>query len=125
MLRKCIIALALGLLLAAPASARMYGDGTMLVSPQVFVLDYQGTTLSIHTEVPYSEVISSSIVLRGANGVSIRPSYTKSDLRGNLVAKFLATDMMKIVEVPRTDLILTGTFIDNGAFSLYATITVK
>jgi len=32
---------------------------------------------------------------------------------------------MKIVELPRTDLTLTGTFTDSGTFSLYATITVK
>ena len=125
MLRKCIITLALGLLLAAPATAREYFGGTMLVSPQVFVLDYQGSTLSIHTEVPYGDVVGSSVVLRGANGVSITPLNIGRDSRGNLVAKFLATDMMKIVEIPRTDLTLTGTFIDNGTFSLHATITVK
>ncbi len=125
MLRKSIIVLALGLLLAAPATARMYFDGTMLVSPQVFVLDHQGSEVSIHTEVPYSGIIRSSVVLRGANGVTITPKYLASDLRGNLVAKFTSDDMRKIVETPRTDLMLTGTYSDNGTISLHATITVK
>ena len=125
MLRKCIIVLALGLLLAAPATAREYFGGTMLVSPQVFVLDHMGSTVSIHTEVPCSSVIRSSIVLHGANGLTITPLYITSDSRGNLVAKFTSQDMLTIVEIPRTDLTLTGTFVDNGTLSLNATITVK
>ena len=125
MLRKSIIVLALGLLLAAPATARQYFDGTMLVSPNVFILDYQGSTLTIHTEVRCSDVVRSSVVLRGANGAAITPMYVTSDLRGNLVAKFSADAMLKIVEIPRTDLTLTGSFMDGGTFSLYATITVK
>jgi len=125
MLRKCTILLALGLLLAAPASAREYFDGTMLVSPQVFVLDYQGSTLSIHTEVPYSEIITYTIVLHGANGATITPLFTSRDSRGNLDAKFTSEDIRKIIEVPFTELTLTGDFIDNGSFSLRGTIRVQ
>ncbi len=125
MLRKCTILLALGLLLAAPVSAREYFDGTMLVSPQVFVLDYQGSVLSIHTEVPYNEIISSTIVLHGANGATIRPLYTSTDSRGNLVAKFTSEDVRKIIEVPLTELTLTGYFTDNESFSLRGTIRVQ
>lgn len=125
MLRKCIIVLALALLLAAPATARSYFGGTMLVSPQVYVIDYMGSTVSIHTEVACSNVVRSSVVLHGVNGLTIRPQYIASDSRGNLVAKFSSQDMMRIVEIPRTALTLTGTFVDNGTFSLYSTITVK
>ena len=125
MLRKCTIMLALGLLLAAPVSAREYFDGTMLVSPQVFVLDYQGSVLSIHTEVPYNEIVRSTIVLEGANGMTITPSYTTVDSRGNLVVRFTSDDVTRIVEVPTTGLTLTGYFIDNGSFTLRATIRVQ
>ena len=125
MLRKSIIVLALGLLLAAPATARQYFDGTMLVSPNVYVIDFQGTRLSIHTEVPFSEIVRSSIVLHGVNGATITPVAVFSDLRGNLVAKFSAEAMLKIVEIPRTDLTLTGLYTEGGDFALHATITVK
>ena len=125
MLRKCIIMLALGLLLAAPATAREYFDGSMLVSPTVFVLDYQGSTVSIHTEIQCSDVARASLVLRGANGVSITPSYTMSDMRGNLVVKFNTDDFRKIVEKPRTDLTLMGAYVDFGTFFLNATIRVR
>ena len=125
MLRKSIIVLVLGLLLAAPATARQYFDGTMLVSPQVIVLDYQGLTVSIHTEVPYSDIVRSSVVLYGENGASITPLYTRSDLRGNLVAKFAFEDIKKIIAVPSTQLTLNGVFVENGTFSLHATIRVR
>ncbi len=125
MLRKCIIVLALGLLLAAPATAREYFDGTMLVSPTVFVLDYEGSTVSIHTEVMFSEVARATLVLRGANGVTITPSSVTSDMRGNLVVKFNTDDFRKIVEKPRTDLTLMGAYVDFGTFFLNATIRVR
>lgn len=125
MLRKCIIMLALGLILAAPATAREYFDGTMLVSPTVFVLDYQGSTVSIHTEVQCSDVARATLVLRGANGVTITPLYVSSDMRGNLVAKFSTDDFRKIVEKPRTDLTLMGAYVDFGTFFLNATIRVR
>jgi hypothetical protein len=125
MLRKSIIVLALGLLLTAPATARQYFDGTMLVSPQLIALDYVGTSISIHTEVTCSDVVRSSVVLYGLNGASIRPTSIFSDSRGNLVAKFSSEDVRKIVEVPRTELTLTGTFNDGGLFSLRATVRVQ
>jgi len=124
MLRKCIIVLALGLLLAAPASARKYkGDDTMLVSPFVFVMDYQGSALTIHTEVPFSEVDRATLELH-CDG-TITPVYVKSDLRGNLVAKFAADDVRTIVAPPRADLSLTGLYRDGGSFTLTASIRVK
>ena len=125
MLRKCIIALALGLLLAAPASARMYGDGTMLVSPNTFILDHIGLTVSIHTEVKVSSVLRSSVVLHGVNGASITPLYITSDSRGNLVAKFASDDIKRIVEVPRTELSLSGFFNSGETFTLEASIAVR
>ena len=125
MLRKCIIVLALGLLLATPATARQYFDGTMLVSPNTFILDHVGLTVSIHTEVQASTVVKSSVVLHGANGATITPLYVSSDLRGNMVAKFTSDDMRMIVEAPATQLTLTGTFVDYGTFSLHATIRVR
>lgn len=125
MLRKSIIVLALGLLLAAPATARQYFDGTMLVSPTSLNLDYMGLTMSIHTEVSCSDVVRSSVVLYGENGMSITPLYVTSDLRGNLVAKFTSEDVKKIVAAPSTQLTLNGILTDGGTFSLHATIRVR
>ncbi len=125
MLRKCIIVLALGLLLAAPATARQYFDGTMLVSPNVFILDHMGLTVSIHTEVKVSSVLRSSVVLHGVNGASITPLYITSDSRGNLVAKFESDDIKRIVEIPRTELSLSGFFNSGETFTLEASIAVR
>jgi hypothetical protein len=124
MLRKCIIVLALGLLLAVPASARNYkGDDTMLVSPYLFVLDYQGASLTIHTEVPYSQVDRTTIELH-CDG-TIAAVFTKSDQRGNLVVKFAADDVRTIVSPPRAELTMTGLYRDGGSFTLTASIRVK
>ena len=124
MLRKCIILLALGMLMAAPATARKYkSDDTMLVSPYVFFMEYQGVALTIHTEVPFSTVDRSSIELH-CNG-TIAPVSLKSDLRGNLVAKFDADDVRTIVAPPRAELSLTGLYTEGGSFTLTASIRVK
>jgi hypothetical protein len=126
MLRKCIILLMLGLLLAAPASARRYkGDDTMLVSPYVLFLDYMGPGLTIHTEVDMSDVDRGSIVMTGAVGDAIEPMFLKSDARGNLVARFEADDIRTIVVSPRTTLTLHGMYRDGEPFTLTATIRVR
>ena len=125
MLRKCIIVLALGLLLAAPASARKYGDNTMLVSPSMFVLDYQGSKLTVHTEINLGDIDRNSLEMSGAVGGLIRPVFVKSGNRGNLVAKFAADDIRTIVEPTTTRLKLTGKYKDGEPFSLYDTIRVK
>ena len=125
MLRKCIIVLVLGLLLAAPASARKYkGDDTMLVSPYVFFTGFRGTSLTIHTEVAMSDVVRESVVLTGAGPEEIEPYLLKRDNRGNLVAKFTADDVRTIVEAPRTVLTLHGTYEDGGTFELTTSIRV-
>ncbi len=126
MLRKCIIVLALGLLLAAPASARKYkGDDTMLISPSMFVLEYHGSRLSIHCEIDLVDIDRNSLQMTGAVGGSIAPVAVFSDSRGNLVAKFLADDIRTIVEAPRTELTLTGQYDDGESFSLHGSIRVK
>jgi hypothetical protein len=126
MLKKCIIVLMLGLLLAAPASARMYKvDDTMLVSPYMLFLDYMGRGLTIHTELDLGDVDRDSVVLTGAGEAEIEPVLIKRDARGNLVAKFAADDVATIVEVPRTTLSLHGFYKDGEAFTLTATIRVR
>jgi len=126
MLRKCIIVLVLGLLIAAPASSRKYKDeDTMLVSPAMFVLEYSGTRLSIHTEVPALDVDRTILELYGVGDIPITPVYVKRDNRGNLVVKFAADDVRTIVAPPRTELTLTGLYEDGGSFSLTATIRVR
>lgn len=125
MLRKCIIVLVLGLLLAAPASARKYkGDDTMLVSPYVFVTGFRGISLTIHTEIDMDGVVRDSVVMTGVGDEVIEPTLLKSDDRGNLVAKFAAEDVTKIVEAPRTTLTLHGSYVDGGTFTLTASIRV-
>jgi hypothetical protein len=126
MLRKCIIVLALGLLLAAPASARKYkGDDTMLVSPYVFVIDSNARNLTIHTEVDFGDVDRDTVVLVGVGGAEIDPVSMKTDLRGNLVAKFTADDVRTIVEFPRTELSLCGYYKDGEPFTLTASIRIR
>jgi hypothetical protein len=56
---------------------------TIDVSPNVLNIESQGTIVTVHTDIAYSQVKGTSVYL---NGVSIQ--YWKADARGYFVAKF-------------------------------------
>ncbi len=61
------------------------------VSPNVLNLRNNGQYVTVHTDVAYSTVISSTVTL---NGVAI--SHSKLDNQGNFVAKFLIDDIKNL-----------------------------
>lgn len=79
------------------------------VSPNVLNLANSGEVVTIHTDLPYSSVIGTSVTL---NGVAI--AWWKSDAQGNFVAKFEINTIKKLF-VPGTYLLeLAGTYYLDG-----------
>jgi len=92
--RSAMIAAALGACLAAagcdsastptqPTDAPAI-QITIEVAPNVLNIQSEGQVVTVHTELAYSSVVASSVML---NGVKI--DSWKADDRGNFVAKFL------------------------------------
>jgi hypothetical protein len=74
------------------------------VSPSTINLAYEGTVVTVHADIPYAGVVTSSLYM---NGVQVW--WTKSDSQGNLVAKFDVGSVKSIVAPPSAQLELVGT----------------
>jgi hypothetical protein len=90
------------------------------VTPRVLVIDSEGTLVTVHTNIAYSAVDTASLTL---NGIPI--AWTKSDARGQLVAKFNQSDVKDIVAPPSVLLELSGYTRSGESFSGTDTIAVK
>ena len=84
---------------------------TIQVSPATLILDSPGTWVTVHAEIPYSDVDHATLTMNGVELV-----YTKSDNRGELVVKFAREDIQNIVSPPEALLTLTGTTISGETF---------
>jgi hypothetical protein len=62
------------------------------ISPSTLNLAYQGTVVTVHTDIPFSAVEGATVSL---NSVAI--AWWKADNQGNFVAKFKAEEVMGIV----------------------------
>ncbi len=82
----CILAL-----LAFPLVVMADVAVTIQVSPNVLNLQNCGEVVTIHTDIAYSQVASSTVTL---NGVPI--FYSKSDNNGFFVAKFTMEDIKNL-----------------------------
>lgn len=90
-LSLCIfVALSL-LLLQMPAPCYAF-EIEIDVSPNVLNIQSKSTIVTVHTDIAYSLVVSANVDL---NGVEI--AWSKSDDRGNFVAKFVS-DEIKTLE---------------------------
>ncbi len=76
-------------------SYALYVD--FVVAPNVLNIQSKSVVVTVHTDIAYSEVVGSSVLL---NGVTI--DYWKADNRGNFVAKFLS-DEVKYLDGLRID----------------------
>ena len=61
------------------------------VAPNVLNLGSQGEVVTVHTNLPYSQVVGATVSLNGAE-----ISYWKSDNRGYFVAKFQMQDIKNL-----------------------------
>lgn len=74
------------------------------VAPQTLRLgEDQGGYVTVHAAIAYSQVDTTSLTLNG-----VPADYTKSDNRGELVAKFPEWSIKDIVEIPSATLTLSG-----------------
>ena len=90
------------------------------VSPHVIVLDGEVSCVTVHADIPLSEVVNASVELNG-----LTPYLVKRDSRGLLVAKFHMADVEEIVAPPTARLTLTGMTTAGVAFSGSETVRVK
>jgi hypothetical protein len=58
------------------------------IAPKVLNIQSKGEVVTVHTEIPYSDVAASSVLL---NGVAI--DWWKVDNQGNFVAKFVMNEI--------------------------------
>jgi hypothetical protein len=62
------------------------------VSPNVLNIQSEGDVVSVHTDIPYGQVVSATVTL---NMVPI--NWSKADNQGNFVAKFLMSEVKALV----------------------------
>ena len=87
------------------------------IAPNVLNLNNQGEVVTVHTDIAYGLVSTSSVYL---NGVKI--NSWKADDRGNFVAKFLTDEVKALFDKDEIEidfvsgemytLTLTGTYVD-------------
>jgi len=116
----CMLAVSvlIGLLTITASAADI--EITTKITPRALVLVSEGTVVTVHTDIAYYSVDTASLTL---NGIPI--SWTKSDARGQLVAKFNQDDVKNIVAPPSATLELSGTTKEGQSFSGTDTIAVK
>ena len=104
MKRAALILLVLTLMLGG-TSAVVYAEQEIdiMISPNVINLKTPGTWVTIHADIPFSEVVEGSVSLEG-----IPVSFIKEDDNGDLVAKFAIADVRAILSNGYVELTLEG-----------------
>jgi hypothetical protein len=86
------------------------------VSPSTINLQWKGESVTVHAEIPYSQVVSATVTL---DGIPVKATF--ADNRGDLVAKFgvddVKTFLQNIVKPSMVRLTLAGETTDGRAFS--------
>jgi hypothetical protein len=92
---------------------------TIQISPGALAINSSGEWVTVHAEIPYTQVDTESLTL---NGVSV--SWTKADDCGDLVAKFDQSEIKSIVSPPEAELTLAGAKLDGTLITGTDTIKV-
>lgn len=90
------------------------------ISPKTLVLESNGDLVTVHADIPLSQVASMTITLD-----RIPVSWTKADNHGDLVAKFGMSDVKGIVSPPEATLVLRGMTVDGVEFVGRDTVTIR
>ena len=77
-----------GLFLAITCLPALAFETEIDIAPKVLNIQSNGEVVTVHTEIPYSDVAASSVLL---NGVAI--DWWKVDNQGNFVAKFVMNEI--------------------------------
>jgi len=93
----------------------------IMISPQTIVLSSPCDTITVHSNIPYSLVVATSVAI---NGVDV--PFTKADDCGDLVAKIGVDDLAEFL-LPGQDITLTlsGQLKNETSFEVDEIITVK
>ena len=91
----------------------------IVISPSTINLESEGTWVTVHAEIDYSDVVGATVTL---DGISVKATF--ADNRGDLVAKFAVGDVRGIVKPGMAQLTLSGTTRDGGTFSGTDTVRV-
>ena len=121
------LAVAFVCILAAIPGSRVFaedGEPDLLINIQVspatiLIGADQAVMVTVHAEIPYSTVDGASVTL---NGITVKATF--SDLRGDLVAKFLSSEVKGVVSPGNGELTLTGMTKDGQVFSGTCTVRV-
>jgi len=117
----CLLLLVATLVAGAASGGGRMTEVAIRIAPAVLQLDtVQGGEITVHAAIPLNSVDTSSITLSGVPAL-----YTKSDARGNLVAKFDEGAIEALVSPPRATLILTGTTADGEEFTGSGVVGVR
>ncbi|MBN2071602.1 MAG: hypothetical protein JW814_09120 [Candidatus Krumholzibacteriota bacterium] len=92
------------------------------ISPQVLVLDFAGTRISIHSIIPAADLVKNSIYIEVNGAGPIAPCGLGVDLRGNIVVKVRVDDIRQYVAPPSAEIALRGLYVSGE--ELFATGTV-
>ena len=95
------------------------------ISPHTIIHKAPVNWLTVHTDISYSSVDKPTVEIRNENGDVVGVAWTKSDSRGNLVAKFHMAEVEEIVGSPEATLTLTGYRKDGIPFEGSDTVLVK
>jgi hypothetical protein len=87
-LRIGLLPVAAALIVALVCLPALAFETEIDVAPKVLNLQSSGEVVTVHTEIPYSDVAASSVLL---NGIAI--SWWKIDNQGNFVAKFVMNEI--------------------------------
>ena len=91
-MQKVLVSLVAAVVMAVGAH-NASAEIEIVVAPSVVSLDSQGQLVTVHTNLPYSQVIGASVLLE-----DVEIDWWKADNRGNFVAKFVLDDVKDLVE---------------------------
>jgi hypothetical protein len=112
--RSALVLFFFSMILSIPLSICGQDNIEIQVSPNVLNLQNNGEVVTVHTEIPYSQVDSETVTM---NGVEI--DSWKADDQGNFVAKFLMSEITGLpLEIgAENELTLTGLKFDGTTFT--------
>jgi hypothetical protein len=120
-MKKSVASIASVLATVVLAAAAQGADLTVpiVISPSTINLESEGTWVTVHAEIDYSDVVGATVTL---DGIPVKATF--ADNRGDLVAKFAVGDVRGIVKPGMAQLTLSGTTRDGGTFSGTDTVRV-
>ena len=118
-------ALAIAMCFSGVAHSVDRWENTITVSPKVLVPAFSGTYISVHSIIPASQVIGSSLYIEVNGEGPIQAAYVYVDDCGNIAAKFNIDDVNDYIAPPTAVITLFGIYDSGEEFSAEAIVGVK